>query len=72
MRNRRPIRALERLLDALESELLSAADEEIREALRRTEPSRRVIEAVSRAISAPDTLAWSRPRTLARPDSRIH
>ena len=72
MRNRRPIRELERLLDALESELLSAADEEIREALGRAGPSRLVIDAVSGALSAPDALAWPRPRTVARPDSRIH
>ncbi|HTU55925.1 MAG TPA: hypothetical protein VMF62_18325 [Acetobacteraceae bacterium] len=72
MRNRRPIRDLERLLDALESELLSAGDDEIREALGPRQPSRRVIEAVWGARSAPHPLAWPRPQSLAGPDSRIH
>lgn len=72
MRNRRPIRELERLLDALELELLSAGDDEIREALGQRQPSRIVVEAVSRAVPAPHRLALPRPRTLASPDSRIH
>jgi hypothetical protein len=60
MRNRRPVLELERLLDALEAEILAAADEDIREALWRRQPSNIVIEEVARAIPEADMLGWPR------------
>jgi hypothetical protein len=58
MKDWQPMTELERLLDALEAELLSAPDEEIREALGRQQPTRTTIRAVSDAIATPDMIEW--------------
>jgi hypothetical protein len=58
MKDWQPVAELERLLDALEAELLSASDEDIREALGRQQPARSAIRAVSDAITTPDMIEW--------------
>ena len=60
MKDWQPVAELERLLDALESELLSAGDEEIREALGRRQPANAVIEAVADAVPRLETVVWTR------------
>jgi hypothetical protein len=59
MKDWQPVAELERLLDALESEILSAGDEEISEALGRRRPSDIVIEAVSDSMPGPETVTWT-------------
>jgi hypothetical protein len=66
MKDWQPVAELERLLDALESELLSAGDEEIREALGRRQPANAVIEAVADAVPRLETVVWTRHATGRR------
>jgi hypothetical protein len=58
MNDWQPVTELERLLDALEAELLSATDEEIRDALGRHQPARLAIRAVADAIAMPEIIGW--------------
>jgi hypothetical protein len=58
MKDWQPVAELERLLDVLESELLSAADEEIRDALGRRQPAGSAVQAVSNAIAMSDWIGW--------------
>jgi hypothetical protein len=58
MKDWQPVPELERLLDALESELLSATDEEIRDALGRRQPASSTVKAVSNATAIPDWIGW--------------
>jgi len=58
MNDWQPVAELERLLEALEAELLSATDEEIRDALGRRKPARSAVRAVSDAIAMPEMIGW--------------
>jgi hypothetical protein len=58
MKDWQPVAELECLLDALESELLSATDEEIRSALGRRQPAGSTVKAVSDAIAISDWIGW--------------
>ena len=54
----RPVAELQSLLDALESELLSASDAEICEMLGRGQASRAALLAIIDATAMPDALEW--------------
>jgi hypothetical protein len=58
MKDWQPVAELERLLDALESQLLSATDEEIRDALGRRQPAGITVQAVSNAVAISDWIGW--------------
>ena len=58
MKDWQPVAELECLLDALEAELLSATDEEIRDALGRRQPARIAVRTVSEAIAMPEVIDW--------------
>jgi hypothetical protein len=54
MKDWQPVAELESLLHALEAELLSTTDEEIRDALGRHQPARIAVRTVSTAVAMPD------------------
>ena len=58
MKDWQPVAELERLLDVLESELLSAVDEEIRDALGRRQPAGSAVQVVSNAVAMSDWVGW--------------
>jgi hypothetical protein len=60
MKDWQPVAELESLLHALEAELLSTTDEEIRDALGRHQPARIAVRTVSTAVAMPDIIDWRR------------
>jgi len=58
MKDWQPVAELERLLDALEAELLSATDDEIRDAMGRRQPAHIAVRTISAAIAMPDIIDW--------------
>ena len=70
MNDWQPVTELERLLDALETELLSATDEEIRDALGRRQPAHLAVRAVADATGMPETIGWP-PGVISQPLSSV-